>query len=276
MKPWQTLEEIDTPDGKLAIRQRGERDFLLTIDGRVLMTSMLHGSEVALSKLAMERIADRPRPRILTAGLGLGFTLRALLDVAGRNAQIEVAELYEPVVRWCSGPVAPVNGRAVMDPRVRVRVGDVMGLVREAASDPARRYDAIVLDLMEGPSRQRGSNNGHLYGTRALASVRAALTPGGVYAVWGEEADPSFVDLMQRSGFDARKVIVGSGGPKHVVYVAQPAVARGRSNEVPRGRELGHGGPASERPASERPARGRPARREPTSRGQHPDRRPKR
>ena len=245
MQPWRTLEEVDTPDGKLALRQRGERDFLLTIAGRVLMSSMLHRSEDALSKLAIERIEDRPRPRVLTAGLGLGFTLRALLDVVGRGAQVEVGELHEPIVRWCRGPLASVNGNAASDPRVRVILGDVMDRVREAAHDASRRYDAIVVDLMEGPSRGRARVNGQLYGSKALASVRAALSPGGVYAVWGEEPDPSFVELLQRSGFDARKVVVGSG-PKHVVYVAQPAVARGRSSDVvPRGGELAHGKPSS-------------------------------
>ncbi|MBN8610899.1 MAG: spermidine synthase [Deltaproteobacteria bacterium] len=245
MQPWRTLEELDTPEGTLALRQRGERDFLLTIDGRVLMSSMLHRSEDALSRLAIERIEDRPRPRVLTAGLGLGFTLRALLDVVGRGAQVDVGELHEPIVRWCRGPLASVNGNAASDPRVRVILGDVMDRVREAAHDASRRYDAIVVDLMEGPSRGRARVNGHLYGSKALASVRAALSPGGVYAVWGEEPDPSFVELLQRSGFDARKVVVGSG-PKHVVYVAQPAVARGRSNDVvPRGGELPHGKPSS-------------------------------
>ena len=257
MKPWQTLETVQTPDGELALRQRGDRDFLLTIAGRVLMSSMLHRSEDALAKLAIERIADRPRPRVLTAGLGLGFTLRALLDLLGRGADVEVGELHEPIVRWCRGPLAAVNGRAANDPRVRITVGDVMDRVREAAVDPARRYDAIVVDLMEGPNRGRSRVNAHLYGSKALASVRAALTPGGVYAVWGEEPDPSFVELLQRSGFDARKVLVGSGGPKHVVYVAQPALVRGASHVVPRGRELGHGGTPNEggRPSRQRPPR---------------------
>jgi spermidine synthase len=259
VKPWQTLETVATPDGELALRQRGDRDFLLTIAGRVLMSSMLHRSEDALSKLAIERIADRARPRVLTAGLGLGFTLRALLDVVGRGAQIEVGELHEPIVRWCRGPLASINGHASSDARVRVVLGDVMDRVREAAHDASRRYDAIVLDLMEGPSRGRSRVNGHLYGSKALASVRAALTPGGVYAVWGEEPDPSFVELLQRSGFDARKVVVGSG-PKHVVYVAQPASVRGRSNDVvPRGGELPHGQPSS-RPNEGADARRRPRR----------------
>jgi spermidine synthase len=231
VQPWRTLDEAVTSDGALALRQRGTRDFLLTIEGRVLMSSMLHRSEDALARLALERLTDRPHPRVLTAGLGLGFTLRALLDAVGRGAEIEVAELHEPIVRWCLGPLAAINGGAASDPRVRVRLGDVMRFVEEAARVPSRRYDAIVLDLMEGPSRGRARANARLYGPRALASVRAALRPGGIYAVWGEEPDPSFVEHLQRAGFDARKVVVGGGGPKHVVYVAQPG--RGRELERP-------------------------------------------
>ncbi len=245
MQPWKNLDEAQTADGKLVLRQRGERDFLLTIEGRVLMSSMLHRSEDALAKLAFERIAERAKPRVLTAGLGLGFTLRALLDVLGRTAQVEVAELHEPVVRWNQGPLAAINGSAVSDARVRVTIDDVMAVVRAAATKRTPRFDAIVLDLMEGPGRGRANAIGHLYGTRALADVRAALTPDGVYAVWGEDEDPGFVEQLQRSGFDARRVRVGSGGPKHVVYIARPAV--GRPNEaLPRGRELPHGGAPSD------------------------------
>jgi spermidine synthase len=236
VQPWRTLDEASTSDGKLALRRRGERDFLLTIDGRVLMSSMLHRSEDALAKLAIERIADRPRPRVLTAGLGLGFTLRALLDVLGRGARVEVAELHEPIVRWCRGPLAAINRGAASDARVHVTLGDVMALVHEG-SDPSRRYDAVVLDLLEGPNRGRAHALRHLYGARALAAVRDALSPGGVYAVWGEEADPRFVELLRRAGFDARKVVVGSGGPKHVVYVAQP----GSGRELPHGAAPPHG-----------------------------------
>jgi len=198
VQPWRTLEEADTADGKLVLRRRGERDTLLTIEGRVLMSSMLHRSEDALATLAMERLAGRPRPRVLTAGLGLGFTLRALLDVLGRGARVDVAELHEPVVRWNQGLLAAINGGAASDPRVRVVLGDVMGLVRAAAGEPKLRYDAIVLDLMEGPSRGRAHVNGRLYGARALAEVRSALTEGGVYAVWGEEEDPGFVELLMK------------------------------------------------------------------------------
>lgn len=252
MQPWATLDEATTKDGTLALRQRGERDFLLTLGGRVLMSSMLHRSEDALAELALERIAGRPRPRILTAGLGLGFTLRALLTAVGTGAHVDVAELHEAIVRWCRGPLAAINGGAVMDPRVRVVPGDVMDAIRDAARDPRLSYDAVVLDLMEGPSRARAHVNGRFYGPSALASARSALTAGGVYAVWGEEDDPGFLDLLMRAGFDARRVIVGKGGPRHVVYVAQPAGrARGApGQEVPRGGTLARGGPSPE------PARG--------------------
>lgn|GEM_PF-1855965 len=248
MQPWKSLEEVKTRDGNLALRQRGERDFLLTIDGRVLMSSMLHRSEDSLARLAFERIPDLPKPRVLTAGLGLGFTLRALLDVLPRAARIEVAELHEAVARWCGGPLAAINGNASHDARVKVVMGDVMKPVHAASKSPSLRYDAIVLDLMEGPSKGRAYATGNLYGPRALEAVRRALAPGGVYAVWGEEDDASFLDKLLHGGFDARRVIVGKGGPRHVVYIAQPArPLRGADpNAVPRGRPLEHGGEAPE------------------------------
>lgn len=255
MQPWKSLEEVKTKDGTLALRQRGERDFLLTIDARVLMSSMLHRSEDALAALAFERITEVPKPRVLTAGLGLGFTLRALLDVLPRTARIEVAELHEAIARWCGGPLAAINGNASHDPRVKVVLGDVMRSVYAAAKSPHLRYDAIVLDLMEGPSRGRAYATGNLYGPRAVEAVRRALSPGGVYAVWGEEDDASFLDKLLHGGFDARRVIVGKGGPRHVVYVAQPArPLRGADpSAIPQGRPLAHGGDEPERELPSRP-----------------------
>jgi spermidine synthase len=263
VKPWKNLDEEATADGTLVLRQRGERDFLLTVAGRVLMSSMLHRSEDMLAKLAVERLAESQAPRVLTAGLGLGFTLRALLEVLPARADVEVAELHACVVRWCRGPLAVINGGAADDRRVRVVLGDVM-----ASISSGRRYDAIVLDLMEGPSRDRTAALARLYGPRALSRVREALSPGGVYAVWGEQDDPSFLDALMRAGFDARRVIVGKGGPRHVVYIAQPAVQRG--GRIPRGRELAHGGDAAggrdrSTARAETPAR-RPARRPPRRR----------
>lgn len=245
MQPWRTLDEAVTPDGKLTLRQRGEKDFLLSLDQRVLMSSMLHRSETSLAELAHERIRDVKAPRVLTAGLGLGFTLRALLDVLPKRASVEVRELHEVVVRWCDGPLASVHGHATRDPRVKVVVGDVMDAVRAAAADPRLRYDAIVVDLMEGPNRARAYALGHLYGPRALEAVRAALAPGGIYAVWGEDDDPTFVEKLMHLGFDARRVFVGKG-PKHVVYLAQPA-ARAR------GGVLAHGGDAPPEPRRREP-----------------------
>ncbi len=283
MQPWRNLDEATTKDGKLVLRQRGERDFLLTIDGRVLMSSMLHRSEDSLAKLAFERIATLPKPRVLTAGLGLGFTLRALLDVLPRGAHVEVAELHEVIVRWCEGPLAPIHQHATSDPRVSVKLGDVMNSVRAAALDDRLAYDAIVLDLMEGPSQSRAYANGLIYGPRALESVKKALAPGGVYAVWGEEDDPTFLDKLMHAGFDARRVIVGKGGPRHVVYIAMPATAARSYRGVVRGGVLGHGGPdapveeeASPRRKGSPPASDPRAGKGPKSRGSAPERRPQR
>jgi spermidine synthase len=132
VQPWRNLDEATTKDGKLVLRQRGERDFLLTIDGRVLMSSMLHRSEDSLAKLAFERIATLPKPRVLTAGLGLGFTLRALLDVLPRGAHVEVAELHDVIVRWCEGPLAPIHQH-----RITQVIGPVVDVEFPAGAVPA-------------------------------------------------------------------------------------------------------------------------------------------
>lgn len=164
-----------------------------------------------------------------------------------------------------------------------MKLGDVMNSVRAAALDDRLAYDAIVLDLMEGPSQSRAYANGLIYGPRALESVKKALAPGGVYAVWGEEDDPTFLDKLMHAGFDARRVIVGKGGPRHVVYIAMPATAARSYRGVVRGGVLGHGGPdapveeeASPRRKGSPPASDPRSGKGPKSRGSAPERRPQR
>lgn len=214
MQPWQTLERIATPDGPLELRRRGARDFLITIAGRVLMTSAAHRSEDALARLACEALRAIARPRVLLGGLGMGYTLRAALDRLPRAAEIVVVDLNPQVIAWCRGPLAALTGGAASDPRVTLRVGDVAHVI---AGTPAGRYDAIVLDLYEGP---RAGENQRLYGTEALARTLAALRPGGVAAIWSEEADRSFEARFAAAGFRVEHHRDGGrGGRSHVVYV---------------------------------------------------------
>ena len=216
-RPWTLLEAVETPDGLLELRRRGERDFMISIDKRVLMTSTFTRSEKALAELGCAAIADRAAPRVLIGGLGLGYTLRATLDALPSAARVMVAELNPVVARWCRSEVAALSGDALADPRVEVVVGDVTDRIREVASDGARpRFDAILFDLYVGP----GGREDPLYGRAIIGAIKKALSAGGVFAVWGENPDPPFEARLREAGFTVRRERVQGGGPTHTVVVA--------------------------------------------------------
>ncbi len=212
MKPWQTLASVATPEGALELRQRGD-EFLIVIGGRVLMTSTARRSEEALAELALAE----PRKRVLIGGLGMGFTLRAALDALPAAACVTVAELNADVVAWCKGPLAPITKAAVLDPRVTVELGDVAHVIRDS---PAR-FDAILLDLYEGPHAATQGTDDAFYSAAALARSRAALVPAGVLSVWSEDADAPFAKRFAAAGFTVTMHRIGSGGRKHVVYLGR-------------------------------------------------------
>jgi spermidine synthase len=220
-RPWQTLGREHTAWGEIELRQRGETDFLLTLDGRVVMTSSAHRSERVLAELATSQLRETRSPRVLVAGLGLGYTLRAALDGLGPEAEVVVAELLSPVVKWCRGPLASLSNDALRDPRVRVVVGDVQREIEAAAG--GARFDAIVLDLFEGP---RGEDDPVL-GLHALKRIGRALARGGVLAVWSEKPEPGFERALGRSGFDFECQRAGRGGLRHAVYRARLRGSRG-------------------------------------------------
>ncbi len=220
--PWQTIDKVDTPDGVLELRQRSERDFLILINNRVLMNSSANRSEVALGELSCRQAATHPRPRVLIGGLGMALTLRAALDSLPITAQVVVAELNPVVVKWCHGPLAGLTANAVDDPRVTVRIEDVSVVVRKAAqAHGAERFDAIILDLYEGPHARTDAVNDPFYGSRALKTTASALLPGGVFAVWGESPDAAFEKRLVATGFTVDVLRPGRGGLRHAVYVAQ-------------------------------------------------------
>lgn len=220
--PWTLVERVDTPEGPLELRARGERDLMILHAGRVLMSSRIHRSELMVAELGCAPILDRKAPRVLIGGLGLGFTLRAALDALPRSSKIVVAELNPVVVKWCQGPAAIVTKGAVKDPRVTLVVDDVTRLIRDAASGKTKPYDAIILDLYVGPLDARDAHRDPLYGTTITGHANAALTDGGVYAVWGEDRSRSFEARLQKAGFATEFVLSrGGGGPRHAVYVAQ-------------------------------------------------------
>ncbi|MFZ4576924.1 MAG: spermidine synthase [Myxococcota bacterium] len=223
MRPWITLDRLDTPEGTLELRQRGEREFLIVVGGRVLMSSQHARSETFLAEDVCRRLADRKAPRVLVGGLGMGITLRAALDVLPQDAKVVVAELNTEVVRWCRGSLAPASADALADPRVSVHMGDVTTLIaHHAKSGPA--FDAILLDLYEGPHAATQPPDDPRYGPTALGRTRKALTPNGWFAVWGEVSDDRFDRELRRAGFRFERHHPGKGGSPHCVWVAYQSV----------------------------------------------------
>jgi spermidine synthase len=217
MRPWQTIDRVDTAEGPLELRQRGERDFLITVAGRILMTSVAHRSEDALAEIACAALGESSRPRVLVGGLGMGYTLRAALDRLPARAEVVVVDVNDDVVRWCRGPLAALTAGAVNDERVRVQVADVARVIAGAA--PAA-YDAVVLDLYEGPHEATQRAGDRLYGALALERTARALRPGGVLAVWSEETDRPFERRLASAGFQVRTHRT-RGGRTHVIYEAR-------------------------------------------------------
>lgn len=222
MQPWKTIERVATPEGSLELRQRGERSFLITIGGRVLMTSEASRSEVDLARRACDALGATKRPRVMIGGLGMGFTLRAALDALPPAAEVTVVELNEKVVEWVRGPLAPLTNDALADRRVKVKVADV---ARAIAGAPPESYDAIVLDLYEGPHHANNRAYDPLYGGPALERTVKALGPDGVFAVWSEEVDLAFEERM-RTVFMVERHKGPRGGRQHVIYVGRPAPVR--------------------------------------------------
>lgn len=220
-QPWKIIDNVPTSAGLLELRQRGARDFLITIGGQVLMNSLAHRSEVALGELACGHLRQHHAPRVLVGGLGMAFTLRAVLDQLPPSGQVVVAELNSVVVQWCLGPLAALTDAAAADPRVTVEITDVSAFIRQCAGQPAKTFDAIVLDLYTGPDTGTHWRDDPLYGSRAIAHARAALRPGGVFAIWGESPDAGFTRRLSEAGFDVSTTRPGRGGLRHVVYVAK-------------------------------------------------------
>jgi spermidine synthase len=216
MQPWRTIDRVDTPEGPLELRQRGERDFLITIGGRVLMTSAAHRSEDALAEIACRALPAGSQPRVLVGGLGMGYTLRAALDRLPPRAKVDLVDLNEAVVNWCRGPLALLTDAALGDRRVSVEIADVSRVI---AAAPAGSYDAILLDLYEGPHQATNRPNDPLYGATALARTHRALRAGGILAVWSEEVDRPFEHRLEAASFRVRTHRT-RGGRTHVIYAA--------------------------------------------------------
>lgn len=218
---WQELDRAQVPDngGELRLMQRGSEFSIMADKGVELMNSRLSGSEETLAKLAWERLQGRQASKVLIGGLGMGFTLRAALAVLPADATVTVAELVPAVVDWARGPLAEVFAGCLDDPRTSVHVGDVGGLI--SASKGA--FDAILLDVDNGPEGLTRSTNDALYDDGGLARAAAALTPGGVLAVWSSATHPRFTATLKRSQLAAEEIKTparhGGRGARHVIWL---------------------------------------------------------
>jgi len=222
--PWETLGRSPAPGGsELSLHRRGE-EYVIRVDGKDLMGSRQHGSEDAMAQLGCQGLEQAPRARILIGGLGMGFTVRAALDVLGPQAAIQVAELVPAVVAWNRGPLAALAGSPLEDPRVSVHEGDVAVLISTSRS----RYDAILLDVDNGPSALTSPGNAQLYGPAGLKCASAALKPHGLLVVWSVSDEPKFTAKLERAGFEVRleRVLARhngnkKGGKRHVLWLAR-------------------------------------------------------
>jgi len=239
-KPWKTIESITTDEGVLELRQRDERDFLITVGRLVLMNSMANRSEVVLGQLGCKHLKNHSGVRVMVGGLGMGCTLRAVLDSLPTTAEVVVAELNPVVLEWCRGPLADLTGGAASDPRVRVEISDVADLVRNTARRAdSKKFDAIVFDLYKGPHYRTDKLKDPLYGSRAIENVRSALKPGGVFTIWGEDYDEGFDKRLCAAGFTVRHERPGRGGLRHVVFIATlPKVQAPQTSGQGKGQDL--------------------------------------
>ena len=220
MLPWIELAQARTPDGALLRLFRRGAEFSIRLeDGNELMNSRLSGSEEALATLALER-AGRAAPRVLIGGLGLGFTLRAAQSVAGPEARLVVAEIVPELVDWATAHMGEVFGDSLSDPRVEVAVGDVGAMIRGAEG----AWDAILLDVDNGPDGLTRAGNDGLYSAAGLSAARRALAPGGVLAVWSAAGDAKFTRRLREAGFQATVEQVRAGrkrGARHTIWLAK-------------------------------------------------------
>lgn len=222
MKRFETLDRFVTPDNQELTLHRRDSDYFVYLDGDELMSTRAPGSEQALAELACAGLEGRPR--VLIGGLGLGFTLRAALDVLPSGARVTVAEVFSSVIRWNRTYLADLQGDALTDRRTRIEHADVRDLMRSKAP-----WDVILLDVDNGPAAWCLTSNRRLYDRRGLAALRAALAPGGLVAFWSARDDPRFVKELQKCGFDARSRAVRAHrgrGAKHAVFLARVSSRR--------------------------------------------------
>ena len=219
MIPWIELDSASIPGGRetLRLKRRGN-EFSIMLGANELMNSRLSGSEEALANLACAKIAGKRRPSMLIGGLGMGFTLRAALAGLPSDAAVVVAELVPAVVAWARGPMAELFAGCLDDPRVDILEADVADIVTGKSV-----YDAVLLDVDNGPDGLSRNENDRLYNLAGLAAAHAALKPGGVLAVWSAHPDRGFTARLRQANFEVEEVNTrarGKRGARHVIWLA--------------------------------------------------------
>jgi spermidine synthase len=227
MRAWELLAQTCTPDGTDMHLTRRDNEYVILVNGRTLMSSRLHGSEEALATIACRHARTLEQPRVLVGGLGMGFTLRATLDVLPPDAMVKVVELVPAVVEWNRGPLGPIAGLPLHDRRVRIEVGDVGFTLR---ANPGG-FDAILLDVDNGPAAFTTPENHGLYDNAGVAASYAALRVGGALAVWSAWEDRKFEQRLRFHGFVAQvdrvRARVKKGGARHTIFLGlKPAHQR--------------------------------------------------
>jgi spermidine synthase len=210
---------------ELRLFRRGG-DFMIVLDRNELMSTRMNGSEIALAELTCDRLGGQGSPHLLIGGYGMGFTLRAALARLDEKAQITVAELVPEILAWARGPMAELAAGCLDDPRVRVIEDDVAALIEAGTAT----YDAILLDVDNGPDGLTRIENDRLYSARGLAAARSALRPGGVLAIWSAAPDNAFARRLSQAGFVVEEVAVrartNGKGPRHIMWFAMKPKAR--------------------------------------------------
>ena len=220
MVPRELIDTAEVPGGQpLRLFRRGA-DHMIVLDRNELMNSRMSGSEEALATMALDRLGDVKAPHLLIGGYGMGFTLRAALARTSPQARITVAELVPQIITWARGPMAAMTGDCLDDRRTEIVLDDVAELIGDARAT----YDAILLDVDNGPDGLVRDANDRLYTFAGLRAARTALKPGGILAVWSAGDDPAFTRRLRETGFDVEQVAVkarsNGKGPRHVIWFA--------------------------------------------------------
>jgi len=220
MKPTVKLATAQTPDGGEMVLYHHDQDFSIRINGFELMQSRRHESELELARLGCARLVDQGEPSILIGGLGMGYTLRQALDMVGPRARVVVGELLGDVIEWNRLYLGELNDRAIEDPRVDLRITDIVPFIASSRNE----FDAILLDIDNGPGAITDTGNRSMYDREGIESCRDALRERGCLAVWSTEPSKKFEKLMKRCGFHVRlyraSAHKGSRSQSRCVWVA--------------------------------------------------------